>query len=656
MRKTGWFLNLTLAVILTAAAAFAVTMRAEIPASISLDDLKNPTAASTKALDDFVYGITHTGEKHDYDLVLMLTKNGKPIEFYTEPAKTKSTDGPSGQLKFGRGHEPCEWTDEQWRYIYAHLYNAWGEGEGFGAYYLGRRIFGPPFHGGDITIKCDPTLSYPGVYYDHVITLNVEYEGEFTDNDRGVLSHEMLHAFQDGYISFDQFCEGMAAEGAVCIQNIIASKGYETDYSELHHQDPYSEAYEYYAAYNQPAICPVAAEFSGGAVYNMPTVRYHTAAMAWHKPYVEDSDYFAKFNCLVYDRTGKSWRLNYDELADCAIDAYGSKPIEGCPTFAKWFEGQYPLRTTFVSSYRLLAVPLGNKVRVWTTYVDADDILNVHEDPYETNVELRFYDYNNQLRFTRNLVTDLGGYDVAYFQPSEFGLGSDYYRYRVEATATFPSGPTTTENFGVTGPTSGMNSMGMLGLLKRYAFVNPQPVYVDVRNLQSGVAIYFPVDVPYAAYYAGLPFPENTTDRVQWRITFGGGIYPEKTIIRNSDNNRFFIPFDEAVLGMLAGRKTPEPTVAAKALTCRAAYDKAEGRVVLTYENGKAAAADGGNGAPATASVFDVTGRKVASLAGNNGTVLWQLDGSNGQRVPPGVYIYKLTQGEADAAGKVAVY
>jgi hypothetical protein len=267
-----------------------------------------------------------------------------------------------------------------------------------------RAIYGPPALNITVKVIQDDTLTeLQGGTYD--VTTNElrlpPMSGNFPE-DTFVLMMLVLQAFHDDVALFyDSWEQGMAGAAATIVQT---SPGVSPSYNPI---DSSFYTLSVYEQGNQPQLGNntwyTSSDFSG-----MYSFRVGQSRAAWMKCYVEDPQFFLRFNTQYY---GKLNTLPAAQRADLPGDTPALLEIcqsilpsvEGTP-FISWYRQQYALDTSVTVGPKLFCwnVPVhsieqsgeSNGVILWVEYYDTDPIGG--ETPKGGTAELTYWNYNFQ--------------------------------------------------------------------------------------------------------------------------------------------------------------------------------------------------------------------------------------------------------------------
>lgn len=233
---------------------------------------------------------------------------------------------------------------------------------------VARRIYGPPAFDLTVRIVNDSTVQdLQGGYYD--VTANEIHLAPLTGNfaeDTFVLIKLVLHAFHDDTIFFfDAWEEGFAGAAAMAVQTTAGvSPGY----------NPYDPgpfyALSVYEPQNQPGLGNStfypASGFGGMLVWRIAMAR-----AAWLKCYIEDPNFFSRFNVEYYRQYDPSLAGDTPGLKDIAASVLPQ--VEGM-AFYQWYDQQYVLDTSIHSGPKLFTwnIPLPESVALIVEHYNTD--------------------------------------------------------------------------------------------------------------------------------------------------------------------------------------------------------------------------------------------------------------------------------------------
>ncbi|MCL6475322.1 MAG: hypothetical protein K6U75_09755 [Firmicutes bacterium] len=191
------------------------------------------------------------------------------------------------------------------------------------------------------------------------------------------LVHVLIHAFHGPLIfDYDAWEEGFARAMTLVVAHRVAQLLGIPDPDGFFKTDPNFHALPFYDLLNQPAlgnnvfIAPSLKQLpiSPGSLGGMYLPRMQMAGSAWLKVYLEDPDFFKKFNAQYYAQynPNEPIKLRGDiprlkAIAASVLSNGGT--VEGLP-FDLWYERQYVLDTS---------VSFGRKIYAWVVPDRADE-------------------------------------------------------------------------------------------------------------------------------------------------------------------------------------------------------------------------------------------------------------------------------------------
>lgn len=237
---------------------------------------------------------------------------------------------------------------------------------------VARSVYGAPAFDISVAVINDPTVTdLQGGYYD--ATKNEIHMAPPTGNfeeDTFVLLKLLLHAFHDdAFMFFDAWEDGFAGAAATAIQTTPGvSPGY----------NPYDPgpfyALSVYECQNQPPLGNStfypASGFGGMLVWRIAMAR-----AAWLKCYIENPNFFARFNEEYYRRYSPS--LAGDTLGLKDIAALVLPSVEGM-SFYEWYNSQWVLDTSIRTGPKLFVwnIPLREAVALIVEHYVTDSTGN----------------------------------------------------------------------------------------------------------------------------------------------------------------------------------------------------------------------------------------------------------------------------------------
>lgn len=231
------------------------------------------------------------------------------------------------------------------------------------------------------------------------------------------LVHVLVHAFHGPLVfDYDAWEEGFARAVTLLVAHRVAQALNIADPENFFKTDPNYHALPFYDLLNQPAlgnnvfIAPSLKQLpiSHGQLGGMYLPRMQMAGSAWLKVYLEDNEFFKKFNTQYYAQynPNETVKLSGDvpRLKAIAASVLAGGSVEGL-LFDRWYERQYVLDTS---------VSFGKKVYAWVIPDRADEgqenpglsIVLLHcqtsadgdETPLNGVCYPTYWDYNQQNR------------------------------------------------------------------------------------------------------------------------------------------------------------------------------------------------------------------------------------------------------------------
>lgn len=188
------------------------------------------------------------------------------------------------------------------------------------------------------------------------------------------LVHLLIHAFHGPLVfDYDAWEEGFARAVTVLVAHRVAQAMGIADPEGFFKTDPNFHALPFYDLLNQPALgnnvfiapslkqLPIAPGWLGG----MYLPRMQMAGSAWLKVYLENPDFFKKFNAQYYARynPNETVKLSGDiprlKAIAAGVLANGGM-VEGLP-FDRWYERQYVLDTSVSFGKKIYALVVPNR-------------------------------------------------------------------------------------------------------------------------------------------------------------------------------------------------------------------------------------------------------------------------------------------------------
>lgn len=187
--------------------------------------------------------------------------------------------------------------------------------------------------------------------------------------------HLLVHAFHGPLVfDYDAWEEGFARAVTILVAHRVAQAMNIADPEGFFKTDPNFHALPFYDLLNQPALgnnvfIPPSLKqlpISEGQLGGMYLPRMQMVGSAWLKVYLEDSEFFKKFNAQYYAHynPNEPTKLSGDipRLKTIAASVLSAGTVEGLP-FDRWYERQYVLDTS---------VSFGKKLYAWVVPNRAD--------------------------------------------------------------------------------------------------------------------------------------------------------------------------------------------------------------------------------------------------------------------------------------------
>ena len=394
--------------------SYACVFEVELPKDITSDMVFNGDQDVVIKLHEYFKETYNDILSQGIDAIVIWTKDGVLIKDNKE--SQKFTD--SNDITFLRG---TGWSDNEWsgdRGILWHLYHIRNDGQGwYGVYAVAKKLAGPPLFNINVTIYKDASLS-GGVYYPNSNTMYIP--GISTDQYKGILTHEMMHAFQDNcLIEWSHFTEGFAKSCEVIIQSNFSGDEEEPLYPGIDHYDICCIKYDEVGL--EQLSCKKQQFYYLGEIWKylsgLAELRYDTCGFCWYKLWIEDGMYdnlwnfYKDFNSNLrtyYDNHNNN-PPGYDDSKKILYDSYTPSTIEG-KSFGDWFNSQWILRNDATDLVSLVVLPFFDggyysQVGVISYYRP----YNEEEPLSDYNVTLFIIDIFQNVVFSGSGYTDYNG-------------------------------------------------------------------------------------------------------------------------------------------------------------------------------------------------------------------------------------------------------
>jgi hypothetical protein len=283
-------------------------------------------------------------------------------------------------------------------------------------YPVAKAIYGNPAFNIDVHILLDTSINYAGMYNPSTNEITLY------DTSNHVLCHEMIHAFHDdNIIYFSTYEEGMTRAVEIEVFNQLV------DY--LHWDEHHSYRYDYYyEALNRPNIaCRYGSLFYNS---NLLFLKYQMSSMIWSKMYIEDENYFKKFNDTLYTRILiDPTIINSDSsLRDLVFQSIQN--VENTPV-SVWYEKQNLLNVQPDSGYFLY-----QRINQFTIDYFYRDQFGAEYPQGNSNIHWDIYDHNANLIDSGSAISTSYGWTSIPNAPFPGYIG----RLKVVASVLTPNG------------------------------------------------------------------------------------------------------------------------------------------------------------------------------------------------------------------------
>jgi hypothetical protein len=240
-----------------------------------------------------------------------------------------------------------------------------------------KKILGQPFSTGNVVIRnVDPddpskNISVRGVIIEPPTAADpniyIDFPSFHSSQDVFLgLAQALTQAFYvtgaggQNSFGFDVYTQGIARAAACIAGQDFTANGFFSALGTIGVIDPVPSFYytPYYDLLNQPALGnntffpPTPSNQTLGGLAGMLVPRLQMASTAWTKCYIEDPQFFIKFNNMYYDAVTADGTVanNAGRLRDIAAAALPN--VEGLP-FPAWFEQQYIFDTSVTPGPKL---------------------------------------------------------------------------------------------------------------------------------------------------------------------------------------------------------------------------------------------------------------------------------------------------------------
>lgn len=201
------------------------------------------------------------------------------------------------------------------------------------SYPIIKQVIGPPLFPITVNFRKDPTL--PSTVAGQFWASNNEIVIRVLDP--GTFVHELIHAFRDDLVMWDDaFEEGMTRAAEVEVMGRMPAS-YLTDYFDRAHSYPDDVNYEMFN--DTPAVGAPGGEFWTDRDPALTFLRYQLSGYAWAKAYLEDPQFFVRFDAALYQASLTNPSVTSDEGALVRLAAAALPTVETLP-FDQWYHAQ----------------------------------------------------------------------------------------------------------------------------------------------------------------------------------------------------------------------------------------------------------------------------------------------------------------------------
>jgi hypothetical protein len=257
------------------------------------------------------------GQDHFSDDVVVHTKNGKPILPDLERHRGKKIPVVPNEITFSFNSPDYPWSAEEIK-----LLQQWVDD----FYPVIKIVYGDPAFEIVVNVRKDPTIGLSGLYFPS------NNEMVLRELDAPIFCHELIHAFRDDLMMYANiYEEGMTRAAEIAVFSYLP----QYSHWDSRHSYGLDTAYD---LNNQPAIASVGGSYFSG--FANVLLKYQQAGYAWGKIYIEDHDFFLKYNARYYVAalSDASIQGNVEKLKSIAS---GIKHTVEKQKFADWYANQY---------------------------------------------------------------------------------------------------------------------------------------------------------------------------------------------------------------------------------------------------------------------------------------------------------------------------
>jgi hypothetical protein len=368
-------------------------------------------------------------ELQETDLIIINTKNGKPILPDYKQAIEEPAIYPANEINFTFDSPDYPWTATELESL-----QTWVDD----FYPMVKLIYGSPAFSITVNIRKDPNIAFSGTYNPSTNEITLRSAKE------DVLCHEMIHSFHDdNIVLLSSYEEGMTRAAEVEVFNQL------DDY--YHWNENHSYYVDtYYEHDNQPDIGGENGSFGSGFVNVL--LQYQQAGYVWAKAFLEDKDFFVNFNQAFYAQALVDPSVGNDESKLKDILRTVKPTVEG-EDFDTWYAKQHILNTHHTSGYKLIMKADSSTVYYFYRSDTGLDTMQTGE-----TLSWSVYDYDNILIDSGSKATsDYGWIDIYPEMPSGYRG-----RIKIVVTADTPEGEISRSFFN----SYGVDETGVFGIVK----------------------------------------------------------------------------------------------------------------------------------------------------------------------------------------------
>ncbi|MCK5255957.1 MAG: hypothetical protein KAQ81_08050, partial [Deltaproteobacteria bacterium] len=368
-------------------------------------------------------------ELQETDLIIINTKNGKPILPDYKQAIEEPAIYPANEINFTFDSPDYPWTATELESL-----QTWVDD----FYPMVKLIYGSPAFSITVNIRKDPNIAFSGTYNPSTNEITLRSAKE------DVLCHEMIHSFHDdNIVLLSSYEEGMTRAAEVEVFNQL------DDY--YHWNENHSYYVDtYYEHDNQPDIGGENGSFGSGFVNVL--LQYQQAGYVWAKAFLEDKDFFVNFNQAFYAQALVDPSVGNDESKLKDILRTVKPTVEG-EDFDTWYAKQHILNTHHTSGYKLIMKADSSTVYYFYRSDTGLDTMQTGE-----TLSWSVYDYDNILIDSGSKATsDYGWIDIYPEMPSGYRG-----RIKIVVTADTPEGEISRAFFN----SYGVDETGVFGIVK----------------------------------------------------------------------------------------------------------------------------------------------------------------------------------------------